>query len=332
MRGSIRTKAIFVSVALLSAGCGGTPEVTVGPAGDGSEDQVLSSCEPVGGGETVTLVEPSGERPPLVRMTEAVAEDPDAEFMLEELEAEGRSREEALQAMYAQVVGERLFADATRLDGYVTGAYARPLEDEPFRLSFSGAVPEELDPDGYDLDTFGLEVTTGAAGLDHEAMTAAVEAAGEIGMRMVSASGDGATGTARIEVLDATPEQVATWEQTVEDPSRWCLVRAARSVPCDDRVIAAAEERADRQGQVLPNQQGDGPPTRERAEDVRRSYLGLILEVAREKAAQEDRTVRVVVQDGVRLGATDDLDPGRLDLTVCDGVVVDARMDLEPEG
>ena len=43
----------------------------------------------------------------------------------------------------------------------------------------------------------------------------------------------------------------------------------------------------------------------------------------------EDRTVRVVVEDGVQLGVTDDLDPSRLNVTVCSDVVVDARFDLE---
>lgn len=234
--------------------------------------------------------------------------------------------------MYGQVVGRQLLADAGQLHGFVTGAYARPLDDEPFQLSFSGAVPEELDPEAYDLSSFGLEVTAGAAGLDHEAMAAAYDAAHEVGMQAVSGVGDETTGTARIEVLDATPEQVAAWEEAVEDPSRWCLIRAARSVPCDDSVIAAAENRAARQGEVLPNEQGEGEPTAERAEEVRRSYLGLTLEASRDKAAQEDRAVRAVVQDGVQLGQNDSLDPGRLNLTVCDGVVVDARMDLEPAG
>lgn len=328
----LRTVAVFLCVTLLAAACGGARGGTAGELGDGSADGVLSSCEPAGGGDTATLVEVSGERPPLATMEEAVAGNPDAEFRVEELQAEGRSREEALQAMYAQVVGERLFADAAQLPGYLAGAYARPLEGEPFRLTFSGEVPEELDPDAYDLDSFGLEVTTGAAGLDQEAMAAAVDAAGEVGMRTVSAYGDEVTGTARIEVLDATPEQVAAWEAAVEDPSRWCLIRAARTVPCDESVIAEADRRAARQGEVLPNRQGNEPPTPERVEEVRRSYLGLTLEASRDKAAQEGRRVRVVVEDGVAFGSTGDLDPGRLSLTVCDGVVVDALMDLEPAG
>ncbi len=251
--------------------------------------------------------------------------------MLEQMQEEGRSREDALHTLYAQVVGNRLFEDARQLPGFVTGAYARPGSNEPFELSFAGDVPEDLDPDAYDLGSFGLEVTAGAAGLDHEAMAAAHEAAVEVGMQPVSGSGDETTGTGRIEVVDATPEQVAAWEQAVDDPERWCLVLAPRTVPCDDTVIADARARADRQGEVLPNQQTDDEPTTERAEEVRRSYLGLTLDAAEDKAAQEDRAVRVTVQDGVQLASTDDLQPGRLSLTVCQGVVVDTLMDLEPQ-
>lgn len=330
MHGPIRRAAGVFVAALLLAACAGNGGVTVDPLSDVPDDDVLSPCEPASGVETVTLVEGDGPRPPVEVMEEAIAGHPDFEYVVEEAEAEGRSREDALHDMYAQVVGDRLFADARQLPGFITGAYARPSEDEPFQLSFSGDVPEEFDPDSYDLDSFGLEVTTGAAGLDHEAMTAAVDAASEIGMRMVSASGDEVTGTARIEVIDPTPEQVQAWEDAVEDPSRWCLVRAERVVACDDEVIAEAEQRAERQGEVMPNEQTDEPPTRERAEEVRRSYLGLTLEEAREKAELENRQVRVVIEDGVPLGVTDDLVPGRLDLTVCQDVVVDARMELEP--
>lgn len=248
-----------------------------------------------------------------------------------ELEAEGRSREDILHHMYAQPVGQRLIADAQQLPGFVAAAYARPLESEPFQLSFSGEIPDQLDPDAYDLASFGLEVTTGASGLDREAMAAAVEAANEAGMRAFSASGDEITGTARIEVVDATAAQVEAWEQAVDDPSRWCLVRAERSVPCDQSVVAEAEDRAARQGEVLPNEQ-DGQPTPQRAEEVGRSYLGLAPQAARDKASQEDRELRVATRDGVALPATDDLVPGRLSVTVCDGVVVDTRMDGEPDG
>jgi hypothetical protein len=149
-------------------------------------------------------------------------------------------------------------------------------------------------------------------------------------MQPVSGWGDETAGTGRIEVIDATPEQVTEWEQAVDDPSRWCLVRAPRSVACDDAVIADARQRADRQGEILPNEQGEGEPTAERAEEVRRSYLGLTLDEAEDKAAQEDRAVRVTTQDGVQLGNNDDLQPGRLSLTVCNGIVVDTHMDLEP--
>ncbi len=329
---SIRPMVAGVAVALLAAACGAGGGVTVDPLVDGPAEEVLSSCEPAGDQETTTLVEATGELPSVASMEQAVADNPDAEFMVEQRQDEGASRENALHEAYAQVVGQQLFADAQQLPGFVTGAYARPDAGEPFQLSFSGPVPDELDPEVYDLDSFGLEVTNRAAGFDQEAMAAAFDAAREEGMQPVSGSGDETAGTGRIEVIDATPEQVSAWEQAVDDPSRWCLVLAPRSVACDDSVIADARQRADRQGEVLPNEQGEGEPTAERAEAVRRSYLGLMLEEAEDKAAQEDRSVRVTAQDGVQLGGTDDLQPGRLSLTVCNGIVVDTHMDLEPKG
>ncbi|TVR25478.1 MAG: hypothetical protein EA387_03875 [Nitriliruptor sp.] len=99
---------------------------------------------------------------------------------------------------------------------------------------------------------------------------------------------------------------------------------------CDDDVIADARQRADRQGEVLPNEQRDGEPTSERAEQVRRSYLGLTLQEAEDKAAEERRAVRVTTRDGVQLDSTDDLQPGRSSLTVCNDIVVDTLLDLEP--
>lgn len=335
---STRAAVAVAAVSLLAAACGGVQGVSQDPLGDTSTglgdtpaDDVLSTCEPAGDQETTTLVEAGGELPPVATMEQAVAGNPDATFMVEQLQDEGRSREDALHQMYAQVVGEHLFSDVQQWPGYVTGAYANPEAGEPFQLSFSGQVPEDLDPDAYDLASYGLEVTTGAAGFDDDATATAFDAARDVGMQPVSGSGDETTGTGRIEVIDATPEQVAAWEQALDDPSRWCLVRAHRSVACDDDVVADAEERAERQGEVLPNRQGDGEPTPERAEQVRRSYLGLALEAAEEKAAREQRAVRVTVRDGVALGTTEDLQPGRLSLTVCNGIVVDTLMDLEPD-
>ncbi len=328
----MRTMVAGLALALLAGACGGADRVSIDPLGDGSDDEVLSSCEPAGDQETSTLVEAGGGLPSVAVMEEAVAGNPDAEFMVEQRQEEGVSYEDALHEMYGQVVGQELFADARQLPGFVTGAYARPETGEPFRLSFSGPVPDELDPDAYDLDSFGLQVTSGAAGFDHDAFATAFEAAGEVGMQTVSGSGDETAGTGRIEVIDATPDQVAAWEQAVDDPSRWCLVRAPRTVACDEEVIADARQRADRQGEVLPNeQQDDGEPTAERAEEVRLSYLGLTLEEAEDKAAEEGRAVRVTTRDGVQLGSNDDLQPGRLSLTICNDIVVDTLMDLEPE-
>ncbi len=329
---SIRRTVVGLALAVLTGACGAADGVTVEPLADGSAGDVLSSCEPAGDQETTTLVEASGELPAVDTMQEAVSGNPDAEFMVEQRQEEGASREDALHEMYAQVVGQQLFTDARQLPGFVTGAYARPEAGEPFQLSFSGSVPDELYPDAYALESFGLQVTSGAAGFDPDAFAAAFDAAREVGMQPVSGSGDESAGTGRIEVIDATPEQVTAWEQAVEDPSRWCLVLAPRTVACDDAVIADARQRADRQGEVLPNEQREGEPTAERAEEVRRSYLGLTLERAEDKAAQEDRTVRVTTQDGVQLGSNDDLQPGRLSLTICNDIVVDTHMDLEPRG
>ena len=129
-----------------------------------------------------------------------------------------------------------------------------------------------------------------------------------------------------VEIGDVA-EQVAAWEQAVDDP-RACLREAAASVACDEQVVADAEERADTERPVLANEQQERPDLA-RAEQVRRSYLGLTLEEAQDKAVQEDRAVRVGTEDGVALGTNDDLQPGRLTLTLCDGVVVDTLMDLE---
>lgn len=319
----MRLLAVAALVAVLGAACGGSADPVAGI----DDADVLSPCAPASDGETTTLVEATGARPPVQDMEAAIGDNPDAQFIVEQHERDGVSREDAVHAMYAQVVGDRLLAEARRLPGFVAGAYAQPLEGVPFRLSFSGAVPDEFDPAAHDLGSFGLEVTTGAAGFDADAFTAAYEAAREVGIRVVSGSGDETTGTGRIEVIDATPQQVTAWEAAVDDPSRWCLVRAPRTVPCSEDVIADARARADRQGEVIPHGGEDTAPTAEQAETIRRSYLGLPLDQATDKASQEAREVRVVIEDGVQLGRDGDLVPGRINLTVCQSTVVDAEVE-----
>jgi hypothetical protein len=326
----IRTMVAGLALAVVTVACGAADGVVVESLAGGSTGDVLSPCEPAGGQQTTTLIEAGDERPPVAVMEAAIAGNPDYAFVIEQRQADGAAYDDALHEMYAQAVGEQLLADAQQLPGFITGAYARPEVGEPFQLSFSGPVPDELNPGAYDLDSFGLEATTGAAGFDHAAFAGAFEAARAVGMQPVSGSGDETTGTGRIEVIDATPDQVTAWEQAVDDPSPWCLVRAPRTVACGDAVIADARQYADRQGEVLPNLQADGEPTAERAEQVRRSYLGLTPEEAEGKAAQEGRAIRVTVLDGVELGSEDDLQPGRLSLTICQGIVVDTLMDLEP--
>ena len=326
----MRLLLLTVVLATAAAACGGMSGTQ--PLAGIDDSDVLSPCTPAadGGTTTTTLVEPTGERPPLREMESAIADSPDAQFMVEQHEADGATHEDAVHQMYGQVVGDRLLEDARRLPGFVTGAYARPQSGEPFELAFSGPLPEELDPSRYDLGSYGLEVTTGASGFDHDAFSAAYEAASELGIRVVSGSGDEVTGTGTIEVVDATPEQVAAWEQAVEESSRWCLVRAPRTVACDDEVVADARARADRRGEVIPHAGEDTAPSPERTETIRRSYLGLSQQDAMDKAAEEGREARVVVEDGVQLGSTDDLVPGRANLTVCHDVVVDVHLDQEP--
>lgn len=312
--------------AVIAAACGGG--MAVAPlAEDVADDRVLSSCSPAEGAEPVTLVRGDGARPSVEEMEASFADDPDAEFVIDGMVEEGHSRRDAVHAMYGQVVGRQLFDEATSLPGYVTGSFARPLDGDPFELSFSGPVPEQFDPSRHDLGSFGLVVRTGASGLDEAGFRQATEALEEVGLRLVSGYGDEIEGTGMIEVLAATAEQVAQWEALLDDPDRWCLVLAPRSEPCDDEVVAEARSRAT--SGDLENERPD-PPTAERAEEVRRTYLGLSLEEARAKGDREGRSIRVTTQDGVSLGADADLDPGRLSVHVCQGVVVDTVMDLEP--
>ena len=216
----IRRMVAGLALAVVTVACGTADGVGVESSAGGSTGDVLSPREPPGGQQSATVVETSEQRPPVDVMEAAIAGNPDFACVIEQRQADGAAYEDALHEMYAQAVGEQLFTDAQQLPGFVTGAYARPEAGERFRLSFSGPVPDELDPGAYDLDPFGLEVTTGAAGIDHEAFAAAFEAAREVGMQPVSGSGDETAGTGRIEVIDATPDQVTAWEQAVDDPSR----------------------------------------------------------------------------------------------------------------
>lgn len=323
--------ALLVLSALALAACGGTPVPSVDPLAGGPDDElVLSSCTPSDAVVREVVVE-RGDPPPLedlqARLEGSGAEAEDARFMVEQMVADGVSEQDALLDAYAQQVGGQLFQRAQAADGYVTGAYARPSQDEPFELAFAeGAALPDLDD--LDLAPFGLVVLRGVEQVDHDALVTAMDAARELGLRPVSGSPDQYDGTYTVEVLPgATDEQVAAWERAVDDP-RACLREAAASVACDEQVVADAEERADTERPVLANERQERPDLA-RAEQVRRSYLGLTLEEAQDKAVQEDRAVRVGTEDGVALGTNDDLQPGRLTLTLCDGVVVDTLMDLE---
>lgn len=327
-----RTATVLLALSALAlAACGGTPLPSIDPLAGGPDDElVLSACTPSDAVEREVVVE-RGDPPPLedlqARLDGGDAASEDARFMVDQMVADGVSEADALLDAYAQQVGNELFQRAQAAPGYVTGAYARPSQDEPFELAFAEGTSLP-DVDDLDLAPFGLVVLRGVEQVDQDAMVTAMDAARELGLRPVSGSPDQYDGTYTVEVLPgATDEQVAAWEQAVDDP-RACLRQAAPSVACDDQVVADAEARADTERPVLANQ-GQERPDPERAEQVRRSYLGLTLEEAQDKAAQEDRAVRVGTEDGVQLGAESDLQPGRLTLTLCDGVVVDTLMDLE---
>ncbi len=310
-------------VAVVATACGGTGDVGLGPLA-GGEGDVLSPCASPGDATATTLVAADGARPPLADMEAALADNPDAQFVIDDQVAGGATREDAVHAMYAQVVGDGLLEDARALPGFVEGAYARPETGEPFRLSFSGDVPDAFDPAEYELGSYGLEVTTGAVGFDDDAFARAFEVATDLGIRVLSGSGDETAGTGTIVVIDATPEQVAAWEEQVPNASTICMVRATPTVACDGAgAIDPSEELPD-----VPVDELERVDAGAR-DEVTAGYLGLTLDAARDRGDREGRTVRVVVEDGVELGGTADLDQHRVNLTVCQGVVQDAVMDLD---
>lgn len=316
---------LALAIAVLATACGGA--TGLGPLAGGGED-VLSPCSPPGDATTTTLVTADGDRPPLADMEAALADNPDAQFVIDEQVADGSSREDAVHDMYAQVVGDALLEDARALPGFVTGAYARPDAGEPFRLSFRDEVPEAFDPAAYDLGSYGLEVTTGAAGFDHDAFAFAFETARELGIRTLGGSGDETTGTATIEVIDATPEQVAAWEEHVPNAATICMVRVEPTLACDGPgAIDPADELPD-----VPAVVGNDPDAEldeDAASAVTEGYLGLTPDAARARADREGRRARVIAEDGVELAREDDLDLSRVNLSVCDDIVVDAVLDQD---
>jgi hypothetical protein len=58
--------------------------------------------------------------------------------------------------------------------------------------------------------------------------------------------------------------------------------------------------------------------------DVTAAYLGLTLDEAKTRAAAEDHMIRVVQADGRLYGVTDDIDENRINVSLGDGVVMDA--------
>ena len=81
--------------------------------------------------------------------------------------------------------------------------------------------------------------------------------------------------------------------------------------------------RADRQGQVVRG----GTESQEAAQAVTRSHLGLTADRSEAKAAEEQRAWRIGAADGIGRDLTADLAPGRLTVTLCRGVVVEANLE-----
>lgn len=333
----MRTTLALLTVALLGAACGGgTGSPSVDPLAGRDGGDVLSSCEPAGDAVTTTVVERDDAARPTLEELEAHygvdgPDDPgdpdsDAMFVVRSMMEEGLSYEDALHSAYGQdAVGFAFIEHARSLPGFVEARQARPENDSPFGVTFSGEVPEGFAPEDFALASYGLEVTTNAAGFDESAFMAGYQALADLDVTVLFGSPDQTTGTFTVEVVDATPQQVAQWEAGLDDPSRWCLVRAERTVDCDPDD--PGDPSTPTTGEVLPVGPQDETPGEERAEAVVASYLGLTMGEATVKAAEEDRAFRVLVQDGVQLGGTDDLVPPRVNATTCGGVVVEAVLD-----
>lgn len=333
---------LLLAVALTACG-GAAPGGTVGADATSPTDAATASasgsdrdgagprpCRPPTEQVRTTVVDGGGPIPDEEELARLVAEsgNPDLAFLVEQRIDEGMPRPAALAEAWVQLGGERVLAAARRLPGFSEGAYGSLERDLPFELRFGGAVPP-LDAIVADpvVRAVGLAVVTGVPADTDVLVATAFDAAIEVGLRPVGGGPDPADGTVRIEVLAAPPDLAARWDEVVNDP-RACLVVATPAIACDDVLVAAARRDADTARPTLPNEQ-QAPPDPARADEVRRSYLGLTLEEARSKAEQEGRDVRVTVEEGVPLGAEDDLRPGRLSLTLCQGVVVDTDMDLE---
>lgn len=320
-------------VALVVGACGGSVTSPVGPAtdptseepeeagmDDGDDTTLLSPCTPADGVEQRTVVEATGPRPSPATIDAALEDRPDLAQLLASLEHDGVSSEDARHEAYAQVVGMQLFEDLQDQPGYVPGRIARPTRGEPFLAAFSGEVPDGFDPSSHELESYGLEVITGAPGFDQGLIETVGRAAEEAGLRVVDVTDDIWTGTVEVAVLKATPEQVAAFEAALEDPTRGCLVQVPPDLPCNDDVVAAAQAEAVRQGEVITG----GTESQAAADTVRRSHLGMDVEASQQKAADEQRGWRIVAEDGVEHAVTADLNPGRLNVTACQGVVVEA--------
>lgn len=302
-----------------------TPARGDAPTTEPDEDdrEVLSDCSPASGSSTRTVVGSDGPRPDEAVVDAALRDRPDLGQFVAALESEGVSSTDARHEAYAQVLAQQFLDDASSLAGYVEASIARATRGEPFSISFDGPVPDGFDPPVDELSSYGLEVTTGAAGVDEDLARVIFDAAQRVDLLVRNVVDDATAGTFTVEVVEATAAQVADFEAALADPERVCVVRVPPDERCDDEVVADAQERAERQGEVIAG----GTESEEAAAAVARSHLGLTAEESEAKAAEEQRGWRIGAEEGVGRALTADLSPGRMTVVVCRGVVVAASIE-----
>lgn len=309
-------RACTVALAIVLAACAGTGDGT----GEAAGELELSGCAPTDGPVTTVLVEASGPLPPVQDMEAALDDAPDAALDI----PTDRTDEDVVVAAYARVVAYDLAGELEGTDGLQDVVAADPSRAAPARLVFSGPLPPGLAFDEDAVQPFGLEASADPDAVDPAMLDAAVAEAEALGMRTVAGGFDQDTGTARVEVIDATADQVAAWEGGVDGADRICLLRAARTADCDEPV----ELRDLDDAPVIAHEGEDTSPTPAEADEIRDSYLGLTVPDAMAKGRTEGRSVRTSIEDGVQLPLEMSLEPGRVNLATCRQLVVDATIEI----
>lgn len=302
-------------MAVVAAGCG------AGGGAAATEGTVqLSGCVATDGPVTTVLVEPSGQLPPVEEVQETLDTAPDAGLDI----PTDRTDEGVVVAAYARVVAHDLAVRLEGSPGLQDVVPADPAAGTPYRLVFSGPLPDRLAIDDAAVDPFGLAATADPDAVDDEQIDMAIAEAEALGMRPLGGGFDQSDGTARVEVIDATPDQVAAWEAAVDGADRICLLRAERTATCDP----PGDVRDLDDAPVIPHGGEDTAPTPAEADRIRESYLGLTVADAMAKGRGEQRSVRVSVEDGVQLPLQMSLEPGRVNLSTCRQLVVGVEVEI----